>query len=386
MNEQRQHDDQRSNSKPKACQNSPDGQPDSPARRAFVKASTAAALASTTPAWVLAGDEHGESDHDQESAAYTSLDEEFDSQSAIQAKVESRVPPGVFEAAHAKQKAGGFQRVEEWRSEVFTGFSFEVKKGQSFRFEQTEGPQVVDIMLLSAARPTEEYFSQYVSMSLAGLAPTLGYNFMSNGRFFRPMATCIRDTVDYERLETVMGEGARHMFVMPTGRCDEGMNEFYTAAVNTCTCSNNFLDELNRLGGEEWMRLYREPDVFCAFTPNKWELRNGDPFMRVFESEHMYRSGDYVEFLAWQDIIVVVSNCPWGGFNNLRDITQNVNWPLKMSIFDTGLDVPDVPPFESMSAIEFVKRGREGMRLFRKGEPGGEHSFAWEAEQRRSSG
>ena len=287
----------------------------------------------------------------------------------------------IYETTKAKQKAGEFTQVDEFIAEPYQGHSFNIKKGQSFRFELMEGNQILDIMFLNQHNWDEEY-TQFMSAGTQGPAPREGYTFMSCAPYARGMATIIRDTVSYERLDEKLGKGGRHMFGYNNSRCDEAQHELTTGVLNVASCKSNLMDALNRLGGEPLMKVHKETQCVCIFQPNRWELNDGSPVMKYYESEGIFRSGDYVEMIAEQDLTVVFSMCPWGGQTNLVDPTQNVCWPIAVKTFDTGLDFEEVEILKSTEAIEFVKQGRPGVAEFKRGVSGGEASFAWEAKQR----
>ena len=173
------------------------------------------------------------------------------------------------------------------------------------------------------------------------------------------------------------------MLLNPATRCSEGINEWQTGIPNVVSCNSNILNELNRLGGEELMKTHAEPQLLCVFQPTEWVLQEGGrPVMKYHNSEGIFRKGDYIEFLALQDMTVVFSMCPYGDQSNLEDITKQRSWPLQVRVFDTGLDIPEQETRKSMHAIDFVKQGRKGMTLFARGEKGGEGSFEWQAKQR----
>lgn len=287
----------------------------------------------------------------------------------------------IFETARAKQRAGDFTLVDEWIAEPYQGYHFDVAKGQSFRFELLEGNQILDIMFLNQHNWDEEY-SQFISAGTQGPAPREGYTIMSCAPYARGMATVIRDTVSYERLDEKLGAGGRHMFGYNVSRCDEAQHELTTGVLNVASCKSNILDALNRLGGEELMRAHKETQCVCIFQPTRWQLVDGAPLMTYHESHDIFRPGDYVEMIAEQHLTVVFSMCPLGGQTNLVDPSQNICWPLAVKTFDTGLDFDEVEILKSREAIEFVKQGRPGVAEFRRGEPGGEGSFAWEASRR----
>lgn len=291
---------------------------------------------------------------------------------------EDRMQTGVAEAKR-RQSAGEVTLVREFETELFTATTFEVDKGQTFRFELVEGTQILDIVLLNRDNPLDEWASQYHTGAVQGPAPYEDYVFVSSPPYFRPMATIIRDTVDYDRLAERIGKGARHMFNFNNYRCSESTVEFATGKANANSCNSNLVQAFHAIGGDEMVRTHRHGEAFCIFQATKWEMNNGIPLMKFYESEGCFRSGDYIELLAQQDLTVVASSCPQGGQTNLRDMTLNPNWPVAVKIFDTGLDLPDVSPLESEPTIPYMKAGRPGMVESVRGVPGGPGSFPWEA-------
>ncbi|MCO5183405.1 MAG: DUF1989 domain-containing protein [Anaerolineae bacterium] len=287
----------------------------------------------------------------------------------------------VYERALPKQKAGEFTLVKELETKPFDGIWFNVNKGQSFRFELKDGNQILDIMMLNQRNPLYESMSQYHTATFQGPVPREGYTFFSTTPFWRPMATIIRDTVNYEALKKKMGPGGKHMFNYNNHRCNEGQLEAGLGIVNPNSCNSNFLKALNEIGGERLMYGHRHGEVFCIFQPTYWILEDGVPIMNYGTSGGCFRRGDYVELIAQQDLTVVVSNCPQGGQTSLKDLTANYSWPVAVKIYDTGIELPDVKPMKSTDPIEYVKQGRPGMVESLRGVPGGPESFDWQEEQ-----
>lgn len=122
--------------------------------------------------------------------------------------------------------------------------------------------------------------------------------------------------------------------------------------------------------------------MFCIFQTIRWEVdERAVPQFKTFESNGSFRRGDYIELLAQQDLVVVVSSCPQGGQTTMSDFLGNTSWPVAVKVFDTGIDLPDVPPTTSTPALEYIEQGRPGMVLSPLGQPGGVNSFEWEAER-----
>ena len=75
------------------------------------------------------------------------------------------------------------------------GKGFEVKKGQLFRIIQETGPQVVDVALWNIHNP-KEFFRPEHSFLIEGWFVRENTRLWSDVPYFRPMATCIEDTVE----------------------------------------------------------------------------------------------------------------------------------------------------------------------------------------------
>ena len=76
-----------------------------------------------------------------------------------------------------------------------TGKGFEVKKGQLFRIIQETGPQVVDVALWNIHDP-KEFFRPEHSFLIEGWFIRENTRLWSDVPYFRPMATCLEDTVE----------------------------------------------------------------------------------------------------------------------------------------------------------------------------------------------
>jgi uncharacterized protein YcgI (DUF1989 family) len=284
------------------------------------------------------------------------------------------------------QQAGEFELVREFETTPFEAVHFDVRKGQSFRFELLQGNQILDIMLLNRDDPISEYSSQFHTNSAQGPVPHEGYTFVSSPPYYRPMATIIADTVDYERLAAHTVPGAKHMFNVSNYRCSEGQVELATGVPNANSCNSNLVKSYLEIGGKELAMAQRHGEVFCIFQPTSWEVADGFPIMKFWESLGAFRPGDYIELIAQQDLTVVASSCPQGGQTNLSNMVENTCWPVAVKIYDTGIDLPDIEPLRSTPTFEFIEQGRPGMVESNRGVPGGPDSFEWESKKLNTAG
>ena len=287
---------------------------------------------------------------------------EFDALSKLANKVIGQYQQ-YYEEAHAIHKAGKLKLVSEKVLEPYRGHGFEVKKGQTVRFELIDGPQALDITFAVKSRPTKEFVSGYPTVNLQALSQHEGKHYFTNTPYFRPILTIIKDTVDHDVLRSKYGETACHSWMYPNGRCCAGYYEASFGRPNFNTCDLNLTQGLYEVAGEEVARAQYPVQSVVHFAATAFDkVPMG---MTIYSGEDMFKRGDYVEHLVHDDLYVSVSLCPGGDFaytsEGLEDL---VSWPIKVKIFE-GVDgplrtAPD-PEYKSMTPIDFIKAGYPDM-------------------------
>ena len=207
------------------------------------------------------------------------------------------------------------------------GKGFEVKKGQLFRIIQETGPQVVDVALWNIHDP-KEFFRPEHSFLIEGWFIRENTRLWSDVRYFRPMATCIEDTVedlDGWHNHMVLGSHCTSEFLeMRSGR--KGLN----------SCHLNFLQAIEPFGLNEG----HIQDNFNIGMPCRINDETGKMEITAANS----RAGDYVAFYAEIDLLVAVSVCPMGDGSFAATTPEKITVrPIGVEILDTGVEPREFP-------------------------------------------
>ena len=271
----------------------------------------------------------------------------------------------IYEKAKAASDGGKLKLVSEKIVQPFDGYGFELKKGQTVRYELIWGPQVIDTMYLVKDRPDEEWACIYHSSSFGGMTPYEGMHYYSNTPYVRPLLTIIKDTVDLAKIKKKYGPSASHNFVFNSGRCTEGTIEAIYGIPKCNSCDSNMLKGIVEIAGEEVARAVKIPQAFMHFQivdfariPTNITYYPNGRFGEIF------KKNDYVELLAHQDLYGSVSLCPMGDQNDTSDFRGYVNHPIRVSIWegaDSPLETAPDPQRKSSDAVDWIMAGRPGM-------------------------
>lgn len=289
-------------------------------------------------------------------------DTEFDALGKLAKQVVEQYRP-YYKEAHAVHEAGKLKLVNEKVLEPYRGHGFEVKKGQTVRFELIDGPQALDITYAVKRRPTKEFVSGYPTVNLQALSQHEGDHYFTNTPYFRPILTIIKDTVDHDVLRKSFGETACHSWMYPNGRCCAGYYEAAFGRKDFNTCDLNLTQGLYEVAGEEVACAQYPVQSVVHFAATAFDkVPMG---MTIYSAEDMFKRGDYVEHLVHDDLYVSVSLCPGGDFAYTSGaLDEVVCWPIKVKIYE-GIDgplktAPD-PGYQSMTPIDFIKAGYPNM-------------------------
>ena len=208
------------------------------------------------------------------------------------------------------------------RIEPNNGKGFRVAKGQTFKIIQEEGPQVVDVCLWNAHSPKQESLSLNRTLLVDGLFITTNSRLWSDLPMYRPIATCIADTVE-------------------TGPADEGWHAHFSGS----HCASEVWEltfgvpglngcHLNLLQGAESMGLTEE-DVIGDNINLFMKMRIDGLTGRRYFSKTDAKKGDYIEFYAEIDLLISVSVCPDGDSSLIPETFHKL--PIAVEIYDTGI-------------------------------------------------
>jgi hypothetical protein len=222
------------------------------------------------------------------------------------------------------KKKGDFSLAETLEIRPSNGLGFIVKAGQIFRIVQSHGPQICDMIMFN--RHCHEERSDFGnSMAFEGLALHKYTRIWSSIPWMRPMATIIDDTSDYSKIPVGF------VYHMWGPHCCTEWYELTYGCRNHNSCHMNFIQALEPFGmGEAEARL-PNMNLFQAQTLEATENREIIPRL----SPTVTDIGDYLELYAEIDLIVVISNCPYG--DQSRSVENAVCHPLTIEIYNTGV-------------------------------------------------
>ena len=235
------------------------------------------------------------------------------------------LPPYAFDHAfydYVRQAKASYSLAQRAVVPPNNGKGFEVKRGQLFRVIQESGPQVVDVALWNLHNPREIFRPEH-SFLIEGWFIRENTRLWSDVPYFRPMATCIEDTVqtlDGWRNHSMLGSHCTSEFLeMRSGR--KGLN----------SCHVNFLQAIEPFGlNEENIQ-----DNFNLYMPCRIDDESG----RMEIASAKARPGDFVAFYAEIDILIAVSVCPMGDGSFAATTPEKVTLrPIRVEILDTGIE------------------------------------------------
>ena len=209
--------------------------------------------------------------------------------------------------------------------------TFEVKKGQFFRIESIEGPQVGDLNIFQADNLEEKFYSGK-TRALYGTHLSTGDKMLSGFPYLRSLATITWDTLDWYGYDE---DGGSVHDVIGT-RCDPYTSKLLSDVDYHYCCHSNLTRALVYEKGikiDEAEKLVH--DVLNVFMCTGFTNDTKQYFMK----SSPVRPGDYLEFFAETDLLGVLSACP-GGDCGSEHSSDNVKcYPLKVSIWSTAQDL-----------------------------------------------
>ena len=214
---------------------------------------------------------------------------------------------------------------------------FRARAGQIIRIRSIEGPQVGDLNLWNAADLSERFYSGK-TRALHGTHVTTGDRLWSSFPSLRPMATVVRDTLDWYGIDSF---GAAVHDVIGT-RCDP-----YTHALlsdggqyHHC-CHSNLTRALAAETGLPAAEAERHVhDVLNVFMCTGFSRDTGQYIMKGSP----VRPGDHIDLLAEIDLLGALSACPGGDCGAEHSSDTAPCHPLLVEVFDCALTDDWTPP------------------------------------------
>ena len=208
--------------------------------------------------------------------------------------------------------------------------TFEVNRGQFFRIESIEGPQVGDLNLFKANNLDEKFYSGK-TRALYGTHLSTGDKMLSFP-YLRSLATITWDTLDWYGYDK---DGGSVHDVIGT-RCDPYTSKLLSDTEYHYCCHSNLTRALVNDKGiklDEAEKLVH--DVLNVFMCTGFTNDTKQYFMKSSPA----RPGDYLEFFAETDLLGVLSTCPGGDCGSEHSSDNAKCYPLKVSIWSSPQDL-----------------------------------------------
>ena len=203
---------------------------------------------------------------------------------------------------------------------------FEVPAGGVFRITSIEGPQVGDLNLWNAHDLSERFYSGK-TRALHGTHITTGERMWSTLPFLRPMATVIKDTLDWYGIDAY---GGSVHDVIGT-RCDPYTGNLLQGGHYHQCCHSNLTRALaDRADLPLDVAEMHVHDVLNVFMCTGFTRNTGQYFMKASP----VRPGDYIEFFAEIDLLGGLSACPGGNCGSEHSSDTAPCYPLQIEVFD----------------------------------------------------
>ena len=222
-----------------------------------------------------------------------------------------------------------FNLVERFVMPPRSGKGFIVKKGQTFRVVEEEGPQIADVALYNADNPGES-FRSLRTFAVEGWFLKRFTRLWSEVPWFRPMATCIDETLDF----TGRDDDFHHHLV--ASHCSPEVVEMRSGHTGLNACRLNLLEAIEPFGlTEDYIN-----DNLDVFQKSRVDTRTGT----FYGSANDSTAGDYMEFFAEINLLIAVSNCPAGDYSGVGKPPGTAPCrPLAIEIYDTSVAPEEFP-------------------------------------------
>jgi len=203
--------------------------------------------------------------------------------------------------------------------------TFQIPAGHIFRISLPEGSQVGDLNLWNANNYQERFFSGK-TRALHGTHVSTGDKLWSNLPYLRPLATIIRDTLDWYGYDE-FGGGVHD--VIGT-RCDPYTNMVLNGEEYHHCCHSNltraFADATGRSLEEAEPYVH---DVLNVFMCTGFTRDTQQYFMKASPA----RQGDCIEFFAEVDLLGALSACPGGDCSASHSSEAAQCHPMLVEVF-----------------------------------------------------
>ncbi|TMV66909.1 DUF1989 domain-containing protein [Thioclava sp. BHET1] len=219
----------------------------------------------------------------------------------------------------------GAEKVGQWIIPAREARCFEVQAGHFFRISAIEGPQVGDLNIWNLHDLNERFYSGK-TRALHGTHLSTGDRLWSSFPAMRPLATIIRDTLDWYGVDDF--GGAVHDVIGT--RCDPYTHNLLAGGQYHHCCHSNLTRALADARDLPLAEAERHVhDVLNVFMCTGFTRDTGQYFMKASP----VRPGDYLEFFAEIDLLGGLSACPGGDCSAEHSSDSAACYPMLVESF-----------------------------------------------------
>ncbi len=212
------------------------------------------------------------------------------------------------------------------------GVAVYVDAGQSFRFVQTDGPNIIDFNLLGADTKdaTGEMFDTSYTAGLDGFIPRKYSRFWSKLPHFRPMATYIDDNIDPAGMPS-----DEYWPVWHGQHCTSELIEMAYGVQDHHSCHSNFVEAAASVGLDESVARQGNINIFQPMAVKQKMMPAGYMSTSWDGVPLNTKAGDFIEFYAEIDLLVLAVHCPYG--DQTGPPMEVDYYPIDIEVYDTGV-------------------------------------------------
>ena len=202
--------------------------------------------------------------------------------------------------------------------------------GHTIRITQAEGPQINDINFFGAdiTDAAGERYDLGYTIAIEGMLLPRFSRAWSGLPYFRPMATVIDDNID----ASVVPEGTWPIWT--GGHCSPEVVQSETGTVNRFACHSNFMEAARSRGLPEAVAAFNNINLFQPMGVVTRPTQAGGMTQSIAGQPSVSVTGEFVEFYAEIDLLVLAVHCPYG--DQSTGPVEAKHYTNTVEVFDTG--------------------------------------------------
>lgn len=210
------------------------------------------------------------------------------------------------------------------------GIAVDVPAGHTIRITQAEGPQINDINFFGAdiKDASGERYDLGYTIAIEGMLLPRFSRAWSGLPYFRPMATVIDDNID----ASVVPEGTWPIWT--GGHCSPEVVQSETGSPNRFACHSNFMEAARSRGLSEAVAAYNNVNLFQPMGVVTRPTQAGRTTQSIAGQPSVSVKGEFVEFYAEIDLLVLAVHCPYG--DQSTGPVEAKHYTNTVEVFDTG--------------------------------------------------